>query len=306
VSLYGDDVLTDPEYKAFVRSSRGGGSGPVGGGGSFAPLGGGGGGGALASLNMTTGGNDGALRALLRRRLRPPGASGGPSYMAPATGQPSALDAVLGGGKVTGGMDTSGLSTSPTMTAFGRMPQRAGGGGPVRPNTPTPAINPAINPPAPAAPWDPNDPNSAPSSPWANGDNGFLQNLITILGRFNATGAFTPNGSSAVNNAVRSNAVGDAQAMLQRNKLAAQSLGTDPATAASYALQSDLRGQSDVSNAVNRSALEQLLGQQKFGQDLLSSYMRGVWGNKGGSGGGGGMDTGDYLAAAGKIAAMFL
>lgn len=286
-----DDYLTDPGFKVARGSIGSGGGGPIGsGGGTFGSATFGGGGGMLGGLATTAGGNGDALRTLLRRRLRAPAATV-PSYLAPADGKFSA--------------DTSGLSTNPTMTSFGRMPSGSrtpsGGGTPGRMTSPMP-VNPAISPPnSGGGSWDPNDPNSAPDSPWANGDNGFLQNLITILGRFNATGAFTPNGSSAVMDAVRGNAADNAQALLSRNRLTSQALGVDPATAASYALQSDLRGQGGAADAVNDAALKQLLGQQEFGQDMLSTYLRGVFGMKGQQQDSGGSDLSAWLSAIGQL-----
>lgn len=306
-----DDYQTDPGFKAARGSVGGGGSGPIGGGGAFGSASFGGGGGLLGSLNTTTGGNEAALRRLLRQRMRLP-ASGAPSYLGGAPAADGSALATLvpgmGGGRF-GSADTSGLSRVATMTTSG-----VGGG---------------IRNPSPLPSQGVNSGSGSNRSPyggkggWHTGSGGGggtqednkpgglrggepinVETILDIIKQFRDAGFYSPEKNQALFDSVRSNAVGDAQALMQRNRLTAQSMGTDPATAASYALQSDLQGQGNVSDALNKTALQQLLNRENLSQDLLKTYLSGMLGRSNDSGGGG-TDWGSILGGLGGLIAAF-
>jgi len=318
VSLYGDDYLTDPDYKAFARSGGGGGRGATGGGGSFAPLGGGGGGGLSGSLNLTNGGNESALRTLLRSRMRLPSQSGGPSYLLgsqPTTpGLASSLPAGGAVGALLGGANTGSTSRFDTggYTGTGRMAQSYGRL-PDRSPSPTPAPTPTPGaPPAPGSGGGHNYHGAVGGSGHGGGKGSGadhnpapfdIESIQSILDAFRKAGFFDPTPNAAIMDATRSKAMGDAQALRQRNDLRAQSLGADPATAASYGLQSDLNTQGNVADIMSGTALQQLMGKQNFSEDMLKTYLSGVLGRSGQSSGG--SDFGSILAGLGSIIAAF-
>jgi hypothetical protein len=106
-------------------------------------------------------------------------------------------------------------------------------------------------------------------SPDINYGKNFLGTLNDILRGFQSSGAYGPGVNQGILDAVRSLALGDAAASRAHNALVSQSLGVDPATAASYYLRSDLGSQGDVARAVNAASLGELTHQRDFGQQLL-------------------------------------
>jgi hypothetical protein len=100
-----------------------------------------------------------------------------------------------------------------------------------------------------------------------------MGSISEILKLFLSSGAFSPEANKGIMDATRERALGDAEANRQHAQLVAQSLGTDPATAASYALRSDLGSQGDVSKALSDASYGEATHQRDFGQQLLMGLL---------------------------------
>lgn len=273
--------LDDPNSKLFNRD-RGrpiqgpGGPGPGGGGGARGVAGG-----PFAGVAGGPGGPDGAslLRALLKKRLL--GARGVP-YQVP------------------GGPVSAPAPADTASNVMGLAPWQRGGASPLGPapggiQFPGGGHDPGVIPEGQRT-GDTTDrsygnPNVAP----------FVG--LDLLIKFLQAGSLGPNPSGAILDSVRGRALDDAEAARSRSELAAQSLGADPATAASYALRAGLQGQSDVSKAVNNSVTDQLTARQDFGQRLLMQLIQGVLSERAASAGnqGGGTDYGGLLGGLGGL-----
>lgn len=96
-----------------------------------------------------------------------------------------------------------------------------------------------------------------------------ISQMLRDAGQF---GAFSPQGSAGLLDAVRSEAMGNADALRRRSATNASLLGLDPGQRGAYAMQSDLNTQGGVANALNSAVREQLLGQQQFQQNMLGKF----------------------------------
>ncbi len=270
---------------------KGGGfGGPIGGGGGGGGPGGtpGFGGGSLGFGGPTLGaGSEAAkLRAMLRKRML---GSRAVPYQQPGGAQPAqpggvaGLQAMVpGGGSKFGPINTAGMNG--TSYALGASPAPSG---------PPPAPAPA-GPPGDLTDRTYNDPRVAPFVG--------LDLLIKHLG----AGNLGPNPSQNILDAIRGEALSNAEAGRSRMELAAQSMGADPASRASYGLQAGLKGQSDVSQALNSSVARQYEDRQKFAQQLLQQMMQAVYNERAATAGrGGGGDMSEIVRQAGAIGAAW-
>lgn len=108
-----------------------------------------------------------------------------------------------------------------------------------------------------------------------NFGSGFFGTLNDILRNYLGSGAFSDKVNPAIMEGVRRNALSDAEANRQHAALMAQSLGADPATAASYALRSDLQSQGGVAKSLADASLGELTHQRDYGQNLLMALLGG-------------------------------
>lgn len=254
--------LDDPGVKLAIRGGRAGGTitGSPGGGGTL-----GGGGGSLAS--SVAGGAIGgagseaaAVRALLRKRMLT--TTTAPSYLSATTptATPPAAAAPAAGSSMSSLFDmASGRFRRPGATPGGLFPP----GGQAATPPPNPGTWGGIN----------ESGSNVPSD--VNFGSGFFGTLNDILRNYLGSGAFSDKVNPAIMEGVRRNALADADAARQRNALAAQALGADPATAASYALRSDLSSQGSVAKALSDASLGELTHQRDFGQNLLLALLGG-------------------------------
>lgn len=132
-------------------------------------------------------------------------------------------------------------------------------------------FTPPIGQPAPAG-GNPFTPGSE-RVPGVNFGGGFFGALNEILRGGYGSGAFSSQPNQAILDMVRSLALSDAEAARSRTALQSQSLGADPATAASYALQSDLESQHGVAEALSRAILGELTQGRDFTRTLLLSLL---------------------------------
>lgn len=282
----------DPGLKQGRNPAPGGPIGGGGGGGGGFGFGGGGGGLLAGTVTAGPGGEAAALRALLRKRLL--GARGAP-YQTPGAGPtavPTGSEAISTVGGPPPPNNLSGLM-SLMRPGAGRFDLRPAGG-------PSGTTDPGVIPPerrtGDTTDRSYNDPRVAP----------FVG--LDLLIKFLQAGSLGPNPSGATLDAVRSEALGAADAARQRSELAAQSMDVDPATRASYALRTGLQGQSDVSRAMSDAVLKQLMAREGFGQDLLKQLIAGIQQqNVATSGrGSGGLDWGGLIEGLGRGAGAFL
>lgn len=254
----------DPGFKMARTSLGGGGRGPI-------PGGGGGGGGLLGSsvsnLSILGGGmpqDSAALRMLLRKRLRgvlpgaPAGSPGAPSYTDTASGTkgmaaPAGLMDML---KSSGMFGYGGGAGSLTGTSGNMGVSPGGTGADWTPGGANPSGDPTID----LNPWS--------GTGWDRSRT--LNQLYELLNQYAGSGAFTPGGNKGLMDATRSEALSNAEALRGRGDLVSRNLGVDPATAASYALRSDLNTQGGVADALNTASRGVLERQDAFGKDLLS------------------------------------
>lgn len=121
-------------------------------------------------------------------------------------------------------------------------------------------------------------PTATPSNPWGNdpfapgsqnpGDE-MMQRIWKMLQGYGDFGAFSPEGSKGLMDAIRGEATQNADALRRRAATQADLSGLDPGQAAAYKMQTDLNTQGDVAKTLNGAVLQQLLGQQQFGQNML-------------------------------------
>lgn len=155
-------------------------------------------------------------------------------------------------------------AASPAAAAAPSPTYRTGAG-------PTQAAVPTAAAPAAAAPAPAFSGYSDPGT--ADYGAGLFGSLSSLLRGFQGAGTFAPGPNQAIMELVRALALQDAEAARARNALAAQSLGVDPATAASFALRSDLESQGGVAEALSRASLGELTHQRDFGQQLLLALL---------------------------------
>lgn len=256
--------IDSPDFKAYVRSSSGGGRGPTGGSGGpggFPSS-------SASSLSATFNSSTPSLLAGgLRRRL--PG--GLTSSLLPAGGASLPM------------RDPTALSTTPSMSAYGTA---AGGR---QPNTPLPPVpvggaqppSRAPRPPGTAdygrkprfgggggpAPVDPNDPYAG-----ATGNlNGLIDWLIHQAG---AGGVFDVNGNPMLATMARENVMGDAGARESAARTSAMlHSGGDPSMAGFASLMSGLNTAGQASGAANDAALKSATTNQQMLREILMSQL---------------------------------
>jgi hypothetical protein len=110
----------------------------------------------------------------------------------------------------------------------------------------------------------------APGSP--NAGDEAMQRMWKMLQQYGQFGSFSPEGSAALLDSLRTEATGNADALRRRAALNADVSGLDAGQRGSYAMQTDLNTQGDVANILSGAKRGQLEGQQKFGQEMLSKY----------------------------------
>lgn len=243
------------------------GGGPTPGGGGASPTFGFSGGNAgLFGVSPTAMGGEGALRALLRKRLALPTAS--PSYLMPADGAGMAF---ADAGARPGAAPLAGSAPAATPASgggfWGGVRQihgappiaPAGGGGGWGAGELPPGSNPSGDPNIELGDWS--------GSGWDRSRT--LNKLYDLISKFGAGGSFSPEGSRLLMDTTRSEALGNAEALRGRGNLIASNLGVDPATAASFALQSDLNTQGGVADAMNSAVTGNARAQDEFGKSLL-------------------------------------
>ena len=264
--------LDDPGTKLAIRGQRAGGTitGSPGGSGTLS----GGGGGVLGVSSALTGGagEAAALRALIRKRQL--AARGVPYQPTPAA--PTAAPAPAPAADSLMGMPTGGSSWLQKLSGGGGIVGAANGNGV------------------------PKDANGLPVD--VNFGKGLEGTINGILREFLGTGAFGNKPNPAVMDLVRSKALLDAQGLRDHNALAAQALGADPATAASYALRSDLQSQGGVARALSDATLQQSSQAEDFGRQLLLALL-GAKLERNGQRSGGGADLGGLASGVGTILA---
>lgn len=121
-------------------------------------------------------------------------------------------------------------------------------------------------------------PSTTPDNPWGNdpfapgsqnpGDENMAR-IWKMLQGFGEFGSFSPEGSKGLMDAVRGEATSNADALRRRAAMNADVQGLDAGQKGAYAMQSDLNTQGDVAKTLNNATLQQLLGQQQFGQNML-------------------------------------
>lgn len=264
--VYDDPLMRDPDT---IGSKVPPGGGPVPGGTGTPPTFGfaGGGNSGLFGEAASSFGDFGALRALLKKRLALPTAS--PSYL---TSADSTALTYAGSGQhpaaAPGGANNMGIIGGGGLR--GRRPYMAGGG---TLQNPAPFTGPSTT----GGEWTPQgwNPSGDPTiglNDWtgSGGDRSrTLNQLYELLAKFGAGGSFSPEGSRLLMDTTRSEALGNAEALRSRGDLIARNLGVDPATAASFALQSDLNTQGGVADALNSAVTGNARAQDEFGKSLL-------------------------------------
>lgn len=221
-----------------------------------------GGGNAPGTFGLASvGGDSGALRSLLRKRLALPATQ--PSYLTSAPGSASMTmdlppDESVGVGQASAGAGGGGgLSMSDWRTGRKRRALNPNGTG-------TDWVPPGSNPSG-----DPTiDLNEWSGTGWDQSRT--LNRLYDLLSQFDKSGSFSPGGNKGLMDFARTEALGNAEAIRQRNSLIGNNLGVDPATGASFALQSDLNSQGGVADAMNAASRGVLERQDAFGKDILS------------------------------------
>lgn len=96
-----------------------------------------------------------------------------------------------------------------------------------------------------------------------------LNQIYQLLQQFSDFGSFSPEGNSGFMDAVTGKARGEGMGIRDSNSLLAQSLGTDPATSASYGLQANLAGSGAVARSVNDAVLQRLSSQDELAKSIL-------------------------------------
>lgn len=98
-----------------------------------------------------------------------------------------------------------------------------------------------------------------------------LNELYKYANQFGQAGAFGPEGNQQLLEALRGEAMGNADALRRRAAMQADVSGLDPGQRAAYKMQTDLNTQGGVAQTLNAAKLGLLQNQQQFGQNLLSS-----------------------------------
>lgn len=257
--------LEDPGVKLAIKGGRAGGTitGSPGGVGTL-----GGGGGSLSSLSgglAGAGADANAIRALLRKRMLT--TSQAPPYMSAMAPAPVAATAPAPAG--------SSMSSLFDM-ASGRFKRPGGIPGSLPSIQPqVPGGQTATPPPPGGSTWGDINQSGSGVPGDVNFGSGFFGTLNDILRNYLGSGAYSDKVNPAIMEGVRRNALSDAEASRSHNALMAQALGTDPATAASYALRSDLSSQGGVAKSMADASLGELTHQRDYGQNLLMALLGG-------------------------------
>ena len=260
--------LDDPGTKLAIKGGRAGGTitGSPGGSGTL-----GRGGGGLSSLGggvAGAAGDSAAIRALLRKRMLT--TSMAPPYLSASA--PAPASSVSAPAPAPDGMPQANSLSSLFDMASGRFlrqrpPGGVGGPGGVVGTVPPPTVGPST--------WGDTNESGSGVPRDVNFGSGFGGTLNDILRNFLGSGAFSDKVNPAVMEGVRRNALSDAEASRSRNALMAQALGADPASSASYALQSDLNSQGGVAKSLADASLGELTHQRDYGQQLLMALLGG-------------------------------
>lgn len=237
--FFANDQIGEPEFKLWMRGATGGGRGGQrpGGGGGFATFGGG--------MNTLTGGSALGLPGYLRRT----------PYESAMLGMSSpGLGAAQSTGDATAAFTASLTPEEEAQIArlpFGAMRD---------------AMRKQLLKQKQAA-----GPQDGSSDPWATANWGELQREIIKM--FGGAGAFGPMGNPAILDEISRRGNQAAASAENRARLSARLSGLDPAAAASFAMESGLRGQSDAARSVSDALLGQLMNQQAFGQQALMGFI---------------------------------
>jgi len=94
-----------------------------------------------------------------------------------------------------------------------------------------------------------------------------------LIGQANQQGLFNPMGSPAINQAVRSHALRNADNARRRSALLSRLMGLDPNQARVAAVNADAQGSANTSDALNNARYGQLMGGQQFARSLFTGQL---------------------------------